>query len=211
MSILAKIDIYTLKIREKGTGNIFLPLNDIAGFTLIDELHSYVNKNMYLFKINNQLERTSRIDKNEYEDNRLYCRIKVGKFGESSEIVDTVSGSGVFQKEREHSDTIPLFFGIYADPCSDCAILHIQRIKNRTLLPELKKILEIVLNSLRENLFTFELKPLKEKTSIKDFISSKSGSINSISIKLNNSLDSSQLELTEIKIKSKARKSKRIK
>ncbi len=206
MSTTIKLDVFTLKIKEKGNKKGYLPLNDIAGFNLLDELFSYIGKNIYLFKINNKLEKTTRIDKNELIDNALFCRIKVGKFGESSEIVDTLSGSGIFHKESVHSDTIPLFFHIYADPESDSAVIHVQRVNNRTLLTEIREIINAVLKSLREDQFSFELKPLKESITISNFLNDDKGSISCVNIELKSNLDIENLEPTLIKLRVKSRK-----
>lgn len=206
MSITTKLDAFSLKVRKKGNKEKYLRLDDIAGYKLLEELSAYLKKNIYLFKIDKKNERTYRIEKNEHIDNSLYCRIKVGKFGETSELVDTVSGSGVFQKEREHSDTVPLFFHIKEDKSGESATLHVQRNINRTLLPELRGILTTVLESLREDLFIFEIKPLKKSIELKNFINKESGEISSVDISLNTSLND-DLEPLNITIKSKPRKS----
>lgn len=206
MSITTKLDVFTLKIRKKGNKENFLELNDIAGFNLLDEISLHLKKNVYLFKIDEKAERTYRIEKNEYSDGSLYSRIKVGKFGESSEIIDTVSGSGVFQKEREHSDTIPLFFHIKENNDGKSATVHIQRNNNRSLLPELRTILTSVLESLRENLFVFELKPLKKSVELKEYIKKEKGEITSFSVTLDTATDNELLEPLTVSIKSKPRK-----
>lgn len=206
MSITAKLDVFTLKVREKGNRENYLKLNDIAGFNFIDEISNYLGKNIYLFKIDNSAERTSRIEKNELADCSLFCRIKVGKFGESSEIVDTLSGSGIFHKEKEHSDTIPLFFHMKVDSDNSEAVFHIERSGNRTLLPEIRNILSAVLNDLREDKFTYQLRPLKESISLDSFIKNSRGQVSSISLVFDNLLDSELLEPTTLTIKAKSRK-----
>lgn len=206
MSTTIKLDIFTLKIREKGTKNLYLPLNDVAGFNLIDEISIYLTKNIYLFKIDDKAERTSRIEKKELKDNSLYCRIKIGKFGETSEIVDTLSGSGIFNKERKHSDTIPLFFHIYIENGATEATIHVEKKSTRTLIPELKNILNAVLNNLREDMFTFELKPLKKEVSLKSFLDQKLGTISSVNLTLNSSINSELTENLTINIKTRPRK-----
>ncbi|MGL1893410.1 MAG: hypothetical protein OCD02_17370 [Spirochaetaceae bacterium] len=206
MATITKFDIYTLKIREKGITNCFLPLNDIAGFSILDEISMYLGKNIYLFKIDENTERTSRIEKNEIIDNSIFCRIKIGKFGETSEIVDTQSGSGIFHKERKHSDTIPLFFHMNIDKTNSEAILHIERRANRTLIPELKNIVSSVLESLREDTFIFELKPQKKQSSLTTFLNNKLGYINSINLTLDSNIDSDVTENLTVNIKTKPRK-----
>lgn len=207
MAITTKLDVFSLKIRKKGNRDEYLNLNDVAGFNLLSELSLHLQKNIYLFKIDEKAERTYRIEKNEYLDNSLYCRIKVGKFGEISEIIDTVSGSGVFQKEREHSDTIPLFFHIKEDSSGTSATIHIQRTNSRTLLPEIRSILTTVVEGLRENLFIVEIKPLKKSMNLSDFIKSESGEICSVNLTLNSNLDIEDLEPLNVIVKSKVRKS----
>lgn len=202
MSIKTKLEIFTLRIREKGNRDNYLPLNDIAGFNLLDEINNYIQKNIYLFKIDNDAERTYRIDKNELDKDSIYSRIKVGKFGETSEIVDTLSGSGVFHKEREHSDTIPLFFHIKA--AEKKAYIAIQRTNNRTPLPEIRSILSSVLNDLREDFFSFDIKPLQEKLKIKNFL--KNGEVSKIELLALNNLGYEDLDDLKIIIKSKPRK-----
>lgn len=206
MSIITKFEQFTLRVREKGNKNEYLNMNDIAGFNLLDELSIYIKKNVYLFKIDEEAERTYRIEKNEYKDNSLYCRIKVGKFGESSELIDTLSGSGVFHKERVHSDTIPLFFHLKADPKSSTAILNIQRINNRTLLPEIRTIIESVLENLRKDQFVYEIKPLKKNTTLNDFIKNNNGQINSLQLHLDTNSGFENLEPISLTFKSKSRK-----
>lgn len=202
MSIKTKLEIFTLRIREKGNRDNYLPLNDIAGFNLLEEINSYIQKNIYLFKIDNDAERTYRIDKNEMDGDSIYSRIKVGKFGETSEIVDTLSGSGVFHKEREHSDTIPLYFHIKGS--ENKAHIALQRTNNRTLLPEIKSILTTVLNDLREDYFSFDIKPLQEKLKIKSFL--KNGEVSKIELSAENNLGYEDLDDLKITIKSKPRK-----
>lgn len=206
MSIKTKLELFTLQIREKGNRDNYLELHDIAGFNLMDELHNYLQKNIYLFKIDNEAERTYRIDKNEHTNNSIYCRIKVGKFGETSEIIDTLSGSGVFHKEREHSDTIPLYFHIKESDKGDKAFIIIQRTNNRTLLPEIKNILSSLLNDLREDTFTFDIKPHGKNLSIKTFLNKKEGEIAKIVLDINNNLGYDNLDTMKLIIKSKARK-----
>lgn len=206
MAIISKFEQFTLRIREKGNKNDYLSLNDIAGFNLLDEISIYIKKNIYLFKIDEQAERTYRIEKNESTNDSLYCRIKVGKFGESSELVDTLSGSGVFHKERVHSDTIPLFFHLKADTNNDTAYLNIQRSQNRSLLPEIRTILDTVLAGLREDKFIPEIKPLKKSVSLDNFINSRKGEITSLNITTDIALDFDELEPATITIKSKGRK-----
>lgn len=206
MSITTKLDVFTLKIREKGNKDNFLNLDDIAGFNLIDEISQYIGKNIYLFKIDNTNERTSRIERNDLNGDSLFCRIKIGKFGESSEIVDTLSGSGVFHKEKEHSDTIPLFFHMYVKENSNVAIFHIQRIGNKTLLPEIRNILSNVLTSLREDKFIFELRPLKEIISLSDFLKNSRGELTSINITLEDKNEDDLLQPPVIILKPKNRK-----
>jgi len=206
MSITAKLDVFTLKIREKGNKENYLNFNDVGGFNLLNEISFYLGKNIYLFKIDNEAERTSRIEKNELIENSLFCRIKVGKFGESSEIVDTLSGSGIFHKEREHSDTIPLFFHIYVTEKSDMAILHIEKCNNRSLIPEIRNILSTVLEGLREDLFVYELRPLRKTLTLDELIKKSYGSINKISLTIDQNINDDYLEPTVLTIKSKPRK-----
>ncbi|QEN03482.1 hypothetical protein EW093_01760 [Thiospirochaeta perfilievii] len=206
MSIIAKLDVFTLKIREKGNKENYLNFNDVGGFNLLNEISFYLGKNIYLFKIDNEAERTSRIEKNELIENSLFCRIKVGKFGESSEIVDTLSGSGIFHKEREHSDTIPLFFHIYVTEKSDMAILHIEKCNNRSLIPEIRNILSTVLEGLREDLFIYELRPLRKTLTLDELIKKSYGSINKISLTIDQNINDDYLEPTVLTIKSKPRK-----
>ncbi len=206
MSITAKLDVFTLKVREKGSKDNYLNFNDIGGFKLINEISLYLAKNIYLFKIDKDAERTSRIEKNELSEESLFCRIKIGKFGESSEIVDTLSGSGIFHKEREHSDTIPLFFHIMVQNSGTEAIIHIEKFNNRSLIPEIRNILSTVLDSLREDLFIYELKPLKHSMTLNDFIRDGQGTINRINLTLDINSESDYLEPTILTIKSKPRK-----
>lgn len=206
MTTTAKLDVFTLRIREKGNKENYLKLNDIAGFNLIEELSQYLGKNIYLFKIDNQAERTSRIERNDLSDNSLFCRIKVGKFGVSSEIVDTLSGSGIFHKEKEHSDTIPLFFHVHSVKESYEATLHIERSGNRTLLPEIKNILTAVLTNLRDDKFVFEIKPSKKTITIANFINSGQGQLSSISLTLKNIFNNDFLEPTILTTRVKSRK-----
>lgn len=206
MSITAKLDVFTLKIREKGSKENYLNFNDIGGFKIIEEISLYLAKNIYLFKIDKKAERTSRIEKNELSENSLFCRIKIGKFGESSEIVDTLSGSGIFHKEREHSDTIPLFFHMKMQNSGNEAIVHVEKFNNRSLIPEIRNILSTVLENLRENLFIYELKPLKHSITLKDFIRDGHGSINKINLILDINRNNDYLEPIILTIKSKHRK-----
>lgn len=201
----SKLEIFTLQIREKGNRENYLDLSDIAGFNLIDELHEHIQKNIYLFKIDKEAERTYRIDKNDYKEGSIYCRIKVGKFGETSEIIDTLSGSGVFQKEREHSDTIPLFFQIKVKN-KNTAYLIAQRTNNRTILPEVKFIITALLDSLRENTFAVDIKPLKEKLSIKKILKEEKAEVSKVTFTMDSNLGYETLDSINIVIKSKPRK-----
>lgn len=204
MSISAKLDVFTLRIREKGNKNEYLDLDDISGFKLLEEISLYLGKNIYLFKIDKEAQRTSRIEKNELENNSLFCRIKIGKFGESSEIVDTLSGSGIFHKEPEHSDTIPLFFHLKAD--GKKALLNIEKYNNISLLPEIRSILKTVLENIRSDKYSFELKPLKTSISISEFVGSGYGVISSVNLTLDDDTENEFIEPITLKIKTKARK-----
>lgn len=206
MSIKTKLELFTLQIREKGNRDNYLELHDIAGFNLMDEFHNYLQKNIYLFKIDKETERTYRIDKNEYVDDSIFCRIKVGKFGETSEIIDTLSGSGVFHKEREHSDTIPLYFHIKESKEKNKAFIFIQRTNNRTLLPEIKNILLSLLNGLREDTFTFDIKPHGKNLSIKTFLKNEEGEVAKIILNIDNNLGYESLDKIKITLKPKTRK-----
>ncbi|MBN2617334.1 MAG: hypothetical protein JXR64_03355 [Spirochaetales bacterium] len=206
MSFTAKLEIYNLQIREKGDKNKFVNLKDVSGFNFIEEVNRYLTKNVYLFKIDNENERTSRIEKIENVGDELYCRIKVGRFGQSSEIVDTQSGSGIFHKEREHSDTIPLFFSIKITKDNFIATLEVERVGSYTLLPNVRNILNFVLNDIRNDKYVIEIRPLKQAYKIEDFISKKLGKIQSVNLILKDSLDSELMEPIVIKLKSKYRK-----
>lgn len=207
MSMISKLDVFKLNIREKGNRDEFTKFNDIAGFNLLDEVYKYLGKNIYLFKIDNETERTSRIEKNELDGNDLYCRIKIGKFGETSEIVDTLSGSGVFKKEKEHSDTIPLFFHMHINSDFSKCIVNIQRVGNRTLMPEIKNILNRVLMDLRDDRFIYELKPLRENITITNFIKKKRGQLSAINIILKDSIENDYMDRSILTLKAKYRKS----
>lgn len=206
MSVKAKLEVFDLKIREKGNKKEYLNWNDVAGFNLLNEISLYLNKNIYLFKIDREAERTSRIEKNELLDNKLFCRIKVGKFGESSELVDTVSGSGVFHKEPEHSDTIPLFFSIITNENGDTTTLIIERSGNRTLLPFIRPMLTIVLNSLREDLFTYRIIARKENTSLKKILTESPNALKSVEMTISDKNSDDIMEAPKMVLKPKNRK-----
>jgi len=204
MSNTAKLDVFKLQIREKGNKE-YVNLNDISGFKFINELSNYLGKNIYLIKIDNETERTTRIEKNELEENSLYSRIKIGRFGSVSEIVDTLSGSGVFNKEREHSDSIPLFFHLATSNDGFTCYINVEKNSSISLIPEIRSIINTVIENIRTDKYIFELKQFTEKYELKEYLLEDSKKITKIDITVE--IDSNSDIENIITLKPKNRKS----
>lgn len=215
MAAKIKLEAYELKVRKKGDKQSYQTLNEIITLSLMDEIHNYLMKNIYLFKNNREQESTYNIVKVDREGDDLFCKIKVGKYGESSELVDTTSGSGVFLKERIHSDTIPLFFHLRIKKNSKKGRLLIQKYSNKTALPIIKMLFNRILLEMASDEYVMEISPEYKTNIIEKALTDKEGFITALRFETETGLEAlsnkaldgneNEMERVEIVVKTKTR------
>lgn len=114
-------------------------------------------------------ERVAQLQRVEVKKRVIQGRIQVGDYGQACPVVDTGSGSTVFNKTTKHADLLPFFFRIEIPEQRDEALFIIEKSRKTSPKTAFTKLVRSKFNEVFED-YTLSIQPVMPEAVFKEYL-----------------------------------------